>query len=208
MPGGSDLFLPYPATAQWMRRFKVQGREYSLFTLCAEAPSGVAPRELAARLREVLADNEWVIVVSECDLVPPEEVLLSPAMYAVRAMLSGSMISRWLEIEILLYLLGDRNIRRVLPALTGKPGTCLGLICLTAGSPEALSERIQGLLSREGFRVHECGVGWAARYADLLGLKRTEGQDLEEVVARTLRARAALLALEAQRRSRRAAPPA
>ncbi len=182
-----------------MKAFRVRGTAWSLLTLCAEAPAEVTPRDLAARLKDALAGNEWVSVVSECDLVPPEDVLLSPAMYAVRALLTGSMISEWLEIEVLLYLVGDRNIRRVLPLLAGRPSRCLGLICLTTGSPEEFGQRLRDLLRREGLSPRECRGEWAKRYAELLGIACGVGCNLEKQVASVLRARAALLALEAQR---------
>ncbi|MEM3982773.1 MAG: hypothetical protein QXM71_08655 [Thermofilum sp.] len=183
-----------------MRQFRVKGVKCSLFTLCLSSPVEVAPRELAQQLRSILDRDEWVVVLSSCELVPPEDVLLSPCMYAVRAYLARTMISEWLEIEVLLYLLGERNIRSAVSLLAEKPGRQLGLICLTLRDPKALESKIREFSLRRGFKLHAVqGDGWVKHYAEYFNLKSDNPEKLREATARTLRARAALLTLEAQR---------
>jgi len=81
---------------------RVRGVGSHLFTVCLEAQSELHPKEVARELSGVLEQGEWVSVVSRCDILPPENVLVSAAMYALRAYTSGSMISRGVEIELLL----------------------------------------------------------------------------------------------------------
>lgn len=182
-----------------MKQCKVKGVRCSLFTACLRSPVELSPKELAQQLRNILGNDEWVVVLSSCELVPSEDVLLSPCMYAIRAYLSRTMISEWLEIEVLLYLLGERNIRQAVSLLSGKPSKQLGLICLTLQDPEALERKVREFSRQRGFEL--CAVkedDWVKRYADYLGLQSDSPERLREAVARTIRARAALLTLEAQ----------
>lgn len=182
-----------------MKQFKVKGVRCSLFTLCLESPEELPPEELARQLKSTLNSSEWVVVLSSCDLVPSEDVLLSPCMYALRAYMTRTMISRWLEMEVLLYLLGDRNIRRALSLLAGEASKQLGLICLTLQSPENLKKKIEEFSIQRGFKLRACeGDAWVERYAEYLNLRCENPEKLRELAVRALRARATLLTLEAQ----------
>lgn len=183
-----------------MKWFTVEGARCALFTLCLEAPEEYSPKDLSDKLKSILGDEEWITVISSCDLVPPEDVLLSPCMYAVKAYRTHSMISKWLEIEILLYLLGDRNIRKVISLLAGKTSRKLGLVCLTLRPPEELESKLRMFSQQQGMKLHACGgEEWVSRFAELLNLKCENPAKLRELVIRTIRAKAAMLSLEAQK---------
>ena len=182
-----------------MIELQVRGVKGHLFTRCLETPSELLPREVARELSEVLEQGEWVSVVSRCDTLPPESVLVSAAMYALRAYTSGRMISRGVEIELLLYLLGERNVSRVLSLLASSPSKLLGLVCLTTREPLELARKLESFAASRGFRLREYEEGgWVDFFAEYLGVRAASRDQLREKVAGALRARAALLCLTAQ----------
>jgi len=178
---------------------QVRGVRGHLFTVCLEAQSELHPKEVARELNEVLEQGEWVSVVSRCDMLPPENVLVSTAMYALRAYASGSMISRGVEIELLLYLLGERNVNKVLSLLASSPSKLLGLVCLTTRDPMGLTRKLESFAASRGFKLRKYEEGgWVDFFAEYLGVSAVSRDLLYERVVGALRARAALLCLTAQ----------
>jgi Uncharacterized conserved protein len=178
---------------------QVKGVKGYLFVKCLEAHSELLPKEVARELSRILEPEEWVSVVSRCDVLPPESVLASAAMYALRAYTSGRMISRGVEVELLLYLLGERNVSKALSLLASAPCRLLGLVCLTTRSPLQLARKLESFAASRNFRVREYEEGsWADFFAEYLGIRAESREQLSEKVAGALRARAALLYLATQ----------
>uniref|UniRef100_A0A7C1NYH5 Uncharacterized protein n=1 Tax=Thermofilum pendens TaxID=2269 RepID=A0A7C1NYH5_THEPE len=182
-----------------MIELQVRGVKGYLFVKCLEALSDLHPKEIALELSKLLEPGEWVSVVSRCGMLPPESVLVSAAMYALRAYASGKMISRGLEIELLLYLLGERNVSKTLSLLASTPSKLLGLMCLTTRDPSQLARKLEDFAMSRGFRVKEYEEeDWVDFFAEYLGVRESSRDKLYERVAGVLRARAAFLCLATQ----------
>ena len=184
-------------------RLAVVGPQESRWYLAAEGARGAASPESIIEVCRQVGERYGVHVVSlSAGVVAGFTHLAIAAEHAVRAWDRGARISRYLEVEFLLYIVGSREIRKVLE--TCKPRD-EALVIAALGRErrlveEAVSRVIEHLgLSRES-TVLELTPERALRVAEALGIspevvKAADRGDVVRTVMLLAANRAVLLAL-------------
>ncbi len=156
---------------------------------------GAGYRESVRAAARLASPQRWITLTASSSLIAEPRHLLSASLYAAAAHISGRRIARYPEVELLLYLLGTRNIREALHE-AGKPGERLGVVAVNMeGSAGSL---IRSLAERVGATItplEDRGEGWVRRYSAYLESKGYAPPRDREAILALLRARAALVRL-------------
>ena len=171
-------------------QFSVKKRKIEVVYGCFESDKYLSTRDLISAFKDLLNKNEWIIVLGDSNLIPAREIISSTALYAINAYLSRKMISKWLEIEFLLYLFGTRNISEALRIANNESTRDIGLILVAINSEKNHEAELYSLARLFSLEEKKCG-NWQERYAKIYGVEPLEYKKLVGVA----RAKAALLAL-------------
>ena len=184
-------------------RLAVVGPQESRWYLAAEGARGVVSPESVIEVCRQVGERYKVHVVSlNADVVAGFTHLAIAAEHAVRAWDRGVRISKYLEVEFLLYIVGSREIKKALKMCKPQSGAIViaALGKKERSAREAVSEVIKHLgLSRESAILELTPVG-ALRAAEALGIspevvKAANRGDVARTVALLAANRAVLLAL-------------
>lgn len=171
--------------------FSIRGKRV---TVAAAGLQDVDYGEAVDAARKVSSGEKWVTVTRPDALVANPRHLLTAALYAASSYMGGSMISRYPEMELLLYLLGTRNIRSVLREMEAEES--IGVAAVSIGG--SASQLLEGYASMLGARRYAPSLeGWAKWYRGYLerrGIRSARRMSKDAILA-LLRARAALVRL-------------
>lgn len=158
---------------------------------CFKAKEPLPFDDLVNYSKSLLDDKQWLIFLGKPSLVPARKVLATVASYTIYAYLQRRMISRWPEIEFLLYLFGTRNISEATRLAGAQKTESIGLVAISigedAGPLEKIVEKIKGKYSLESTPC----TGWAEEFSEILGVNEKDPVR----IAGIMRSRAAILSL-------------
>ncbi len=155
---------------------------------------GVDYASAVAAAREVRGGGRWISVMRPAALAANPRHLLTAVLYAASSYMEGNMVARHPEMELLLYLLGTRNIRSVAEEMRGEESVGAAAVSLGGDAVELL-ERYTAMLGARSYTPSP--REWAEWYRSYLGRRgvRGAGRMDEEAILALLRARAALVRL-------------
>ncbi len=181
----------------------IEGTELAVAIAGFKSRKPLEKEFVISKIKEVVNENEWLIILPETKLIPDIRNILVAVTYAYRAFLGRRNISRWFEIEVLLYLLGDRNVKKVLEMVfPSKSFNKLVSIAISLGNDprEILRRFSEALKLVEEQSLLEFNEVDAKKLVEKLGLEREVldvmlGKTLREKVSKYLLLKASLLAL-------------
>ncbi|AKG38062.1 MAG: hypothetical protein ACP5IE_08205 [Infirmifilum sp.] len=174
-------------------QLQVSGSKAEIILACLERSQGSGLQELIRWVKENTSEGLWLILTNDCCKLPSWKVLKTGLLYSIKNYLENKMISRTLVLELLLYLIGDRNIKNLQGFFFEGNSKQIGLIGISLKGETVLYDTFKRF--REAHQLEEASYDedcWVPVYSDFL--KAPADKD---VLTKILRARAALLELSA-----------
>ncbi len=164
-------------------------------SVAAAGLEGASYEEAVEAAKNFRDSDSWMTITGSSELVSDQRHLATAVLYAASAAITGKMVSRYPEIELLLYLFGTRNIGEALDEARRR-GEKVGAVAVSiGGDAEAVLRRVAGRLGAR-LTAPEIG-GWMEAYRRYLAALYPDfpGQLSAETILKLLRARAALVRL-------------
>ena len=177
------------------------GRKSEPWTVAVAHVAGAFSDDLIRKTAQWSESREVHIIIVDPDVCAGELHLRAAVEHAVRAFSEGRNISKYLEIEVQLYLTGKREIRRVLRICRPKNDKAV-IIAVTQLGSEQLSKTLREYLGE--FKLKELEPPWsnakhALKVARNLGISereiKTVGGEIPSAVDKLAAARCVKLAL-------------
>ncbi|QOJ78406.1 hypothetical protein IG193_06530 [Infirmifilum lucidum] len=167
------------------------GKEYRVVYGCLKSVDAGEFQAAVDWARRNAGSDPWLVLLRDCCKIPDKRVIVSSLLHSLRNYSSGKMISKNLVHELLIFILGVRNIREATEFFASGEGENIGYICMSSRGRDYVLNTLEVFkkelgLVEEGFN-EDC---WVERYSAYLGVPPER-----ELLVRVLRARATLLTL-------------
>lgn len=170
---------------------RLQGKNINVVYGCLNPDTIISFQKLVQWLKENSRDETLLILTNGCCKIPAWEVIKTALLYSLNGYFSGKMISRTLVHEVLLYLVGDRNIKDVRNFFESGDCKSIGYIGLSIDDKGKISALLDGFKVKFGLKEVELDEKcWIPEYSAYLRVPAEK-----EILVKTIRARSALLKL-------------
>ncbi len=166
-------------------------KEYRVVYGCLKSMDAEKFQAAVDWARRNAGSDPWLVLLRGCCKIPDKRVIVSSLLHSLRNYNGGKMISRNLVHELLIFILGVRNIKEATEFFTSGEGEDIGYIGVSGRGRDHILNTLEmfkkefGLV--EGVFNEDC---WVEHYSAYLGVPPER-----ELLVRVLRARATLLAL-------------
>ncbi|RLE61130.1 MAG: hypothetical protein DRJ35_01310 [Thermoprotei archaeon] len=158
---------------------------------CFKTAKPIGFNGLIKYAKNLVNNNQWIIILGKSSLIPTKKILTTIASYALYAYFEKKMISKWLEIEFLLYLFGTRNISEATRLAGAEKTDNIGLVVIGVEEEINILKNIVKKIEEEYALENVPCIGWEEEFSKILGIKERN----PERIAGIMRSRAATLSL-------------
>lgn len=181
----------------------VDGEEYEVIVAEYSVPRGTDLREVLGYVENAGSSGIHVVLINPDIVVDPVIVAIA-FQYALRAFKRGKNISRYVPVEVLLYLAGTREIRKALRHLRPREPLEGMVVAFAHTESHKLRDFVDGFEDKFGLKPAAPGdediasrIEGARKFYGISDeeLRTTYSKDVREALAKLIAIRSALLAV-------------